>query len=299
MKTELISSRTTWGIVRLVAALSLALSWVAGTPAAPAHTAPITIPLSDFVIFSGGAGTGNSGGFETSIGGHTHVIGNIGSNEDLFQQGNPLLGYPAQLDGSAYAGVNLTFGQELTVGDAGHLRQVVVNGAATINSGVTIWGTLDANSATLGSSPAPVITGGVTAPSSTTFALISMPAATVFTAGGANQTVPSGSGSSLTLAPGTYGALATSAQNQIVILSSGNYYFQLDHHSGRLHAGNRPDVRQPHQHLRRRRCRFCGAPDALGQGLGNGRRLRAHKQCEAVGRPYLHGDSWCFQHERG
>ena len=203
--------------------LSLALLvWLmaAGT----ASAAPVTIPLSDFVIFSGGTLTIDAG-FETSIGGHVLINGNIGSNQDLFMQGNPLPGYPAQLNGSAYAGGKLTFGQDLTVGSSTGLREVVANGAATIGSGVTIWGTLDALSATLGSSPAPVITGGVTAPSSKTFALITMPAATVFTAGGANQTVPTGQGNYLTLAPGTYGALATSSQNQTVTLSSGNYYF--------------------------------------------------------------------------
>jgi hypothetical protein len=70
-----------------------------------------------------------------------------------------------------------------------------------------------------------VVEGSVSTPSSKTFTLITMPAATVFTAGGTNQTVPTGQGNSLTLAPGTYGTLATSSQNQSVILSSGNYYF--------------------------------------------------------------------------
>lgn len=200
----------------------LVMLMVAGT----ASAITVTVPLSDFVIFSGGAGTGNTGGYETSIGGHTHIIGNIGSNQDLFQQGNPLTGYPAQLDGSAYAGGNLTFGQDLTVGSLSALRQVVANGAASINSGVTIYGTLDALSTTLGSSPPPTITGGIdTTATRDTFSLITMPAATSFTASGSNKTVPSGSGSFLTLAPGTYGALATSSQDQSVILSSGNYYF--------------------------------------------------------------------------
>ena len=66
-----------------------------------------------------------------------------------------------------------------------------------------------------------VVEGSASSPSSKTFGLITMPAATVFTAGGANQTVPAGHGSSLTLAPGTYGALATSAQNQKVTLVIG------------------------------------------------------------------------------
>ena len=188
-----------------------------------ASAAPIALPLSDFVIFSGG-GTSVSGGNETSIGGHTLINGNIGSNQDLFQQGNPLLNYPAQLNGSAYAGGNLTFGQDLTVGSSSAPRQVVANGAAAIGGDVKIWGTLDADSATLGTGAS--VTGGVTTPSSTTFALVTMPAATVFTAGGANQTVPTGNGNSLTLAPNAaYGALSTSSQNQSVILSSGNYYF--------------------------------------------------------------------------
>lgn len=205
-------------------------------------------PLSDFVIFSGG-GSSVSGGNETAIGGHTAITGNIGSNQDLFQQGNPVSGYPAQLDGSAYAGGDLTFGQDLTVGSSsGPLREVVANGAASIGGGANIYGNLYGNAAvTLGASTgirkaagvggnvehtgtysAPgtaVVEGTVSTPSTKTFGLITMPAATVFTAGGVNQTVPSGSGSSLTLAPGTYGALATSAQNQTVILSSGNYYF--------------------------------------------------------------------------
>jgi hypothetical protein len=196
--------------------------WIAclGIALAPAaYAGPLTVPLSDFVIFSGGAGTGNTGGFETSIGGHTWITGNIGSNQDLFQQGNPLPGYPARLAGSAYAGGNLTFGQDLTVNGS-----AVVNGAAAIGGGASISGTLDAASYTLGSGAS--VAGGIdTSATRKTFALITMPAATSFTAGGVNQTVPTGQGNSLTLAPGAYGALATSSQNQAVILSSGNYYF--------------------------------------------------------------------------
>jgi hypothetical protein len=191
---------------------------VAGT----ASATPVTIPLSDFAIFSGGTLT-IDGGYETSIGGHTLINGNIGSNQDLFMQGNPQPGYPAQLNGSAYAGGNLTFGQDLTVGSSTGLREVVANGAANIGGNTKIWGTLDALSSTLGSGAS--VTGGVTAPSSKTFSLITMPAATGFTAGVAPQTVPTGQGNSLTVSPGTYGTLATSSQNQSVVLSSGNYYF--------------------------------------------------------------------------
>lgn len=185
----------------------------------------LTLSLNEFVFFSGG-GLLTSGGSETSIGGHTFITGNIGSNQDVFQQGNPLPGYPAQLSGSAYAGGNLTFGQDLTVGSLTLSQRVVANGAATIGSGVTIYGTLDASSGSLGNSPVPTITGGIdTSASRDIFSLVTMPAFTIFTAGGANQTVATGQGNSLTLAPGTYGALATSSQNQSVVLSSGNYYF--------------------------------------------------------------------------
>lgn len=211
--------RSSCGCISLIWIASMVLLAGAGTASAEV----VTLPLSGFVIFSGGGGAAPDAGYETSIGGHTFIDGNIGSNQDLFMQGNPLPGYPAQLDGSAYAGGNLTFGQDLTVGSAVLPREVVVNGAAAIGGGATIHGTLHASSHTLGVGAS--VTGGVTVPSSRTFGLVTMPAATSFTAGGANQTVPSGSGSSLTLGPGTYGTLATSAQNQSVNLSSGNYYF--------------------------------------------------------------------------
>ncbi len=207
-----------------------------------ASAGPVSLP--GFVIFSGGGS--DSSGIETSIGGHTTITGNIGSNKDLFLQGNPVPNYPAQLNGSAYTGGNLTFGQDLTVGSsAGPLREVVSNADADIGGGANVYGNLYAKDVDLGqntgirkaagiggnvqytsSYSAPgnaVVEGTVSTPSSQTFGLIAMPAATVFSAGGANQTVP---GSNfLTLAPGTYGALSTSAQNQKVTLSSGNYYF--------------------------------------------------------------------------
>jgi hypothetical protein len=206
--------------------------------------APLTV--FDFVIFSGG-GVTVSGDNETEIGGHTTITGNIGSNQDLFMQGNPEPGYPAQLNGSAYAGGDLTFGQELTVGSlAGPLREVVANGEATIGGDTNIYGSLYADAVTLGQNTgirqvagtggnvqyttsytdagSSIVEGTLSNPSSKTFALIAMPLATVFTAGGANQTVPAAT-DVLTLAPGTYGTLATSQQDQTVTLSSGNYYF--------------------------------------------------------------------------
>jgi hypothetical protein len=222
----------------------LAVIFGALATAKTASAAPIS--LSEFVIFSGG-GSSPSGGDETMIGGHTTITGNIGSNQDLFLQGNPLAGYPAQLNGSAYTGGNLQLGQDLTVGSvSGPLREVVSNGTATISGGANVYGNLYANSVSLGqlagirkaagvggnvqytsSYSAPgnaVVEGTLTQPSTQTFGPISMPPATSFTAGGANQTVPAVD-DFLTLVPGTYGTLATSQQNQKVTLSSGNYYF--------------------------------------------------------------------------
>jgi len=199
---------------------------LAGAGTASAET--IILELSDFVIFSGGGGLPPDGSYETSIGGHTAIDGNIGSNQDLFQQGNPLPGYPAQLNGSAYAGGDLTFGQDLTVGSPEEPREVVVNGAAAIGGNTTIFGTLDAFSYTLGSGA--VVTGGATAPSDRVFGLISMPAPTDLTGFNptqGNQTIP-GNGGTLTLAPNTlataYGDVVADNQNETLILSSGEYY---------------------------------------------------------------------------
>ena len=68
------------------------------------------------------------------------------------------------------------------------------------------------------------VSGTVSNPSSKTFSLVTMPAATSYTAGGANQSCGAGC-TSLTLAPGIkYGTLTTGA-GKTVNLSSGDYYF--------------------------------------------------------------------------
>ena len=223
------------------------LMWVAFLALLAVAQTASALTLSDFVIFSGGSLTIDAGD-ETAIGGHTAVNGNIGSNQDLFMQGNPQPNYPAQLNGSAYAGGNLTFGQDLTVGSSsGPLREVVANGEASIGGGANIYGNLYGNAVTLGGSTGirqvggvggnvqyttsyddtstSVVEGSVSSPSSKTFSLIAMPTATNITAGVVNQPVPAGEYSSLTVAPGAWGALSTSAQNQTVLLSSGNYSF--------------------------------------------------------------------------
>jgi hypothetical protein len=217
------SSSSSW-CTRLAGIVLMVM--LAGAATASAET--IILELSDFVIFSGGGGLPPDGSYETSIGGHTAIDGNIGSNQDLFLQGNPLPGYPAQLNGSAYAGGDLTFGQDLTVGSVTESREVVVNGAAAIGGSATIFGTLDALSYTLGSGA--VVTGGATANSDRVFGLITMPAPTDLTGFNptqGDQTIP-GNGGTLTLAPNTlataYGDVVADNQNETLILSSGEYY---------------------------------------------------------------------------
>jgi hypothetical protein len=156
------------------------------------------------------------------------------------------LGYPAQLNGNVYAGGNVTLGQDLTIGDlAGPVREVVANGSVNVGGGANVYGNVYGNAVSLGSATGIRKAGGiggnvqhngsfslgggtvegiVSTPSTQTFTTIVMPSVTSFTAGGANQTVDSGL-DVLTLAPGTYGALATSQQDQVINLASGNYYF--------------------------------------------------------------------------
>ena len=200
-KFRSINWRTSW--MRVVFLVMLAVPETASATT-------IVLPLHDFAIFSGGGATTNSSiNYETSIGGHTVINGNIGSNQDLFQQGNPLPGFPAQLSGSAYAGGSLFFGQDLTVGSLSQPRVVVVNGNATISSPALLFADLDAANV---------------AGSTDTFSLIALPPATNFTAGGADQSCLGSGCSELTLAPGKYGTLIT-GQDKTVNLSSGDYYF--------------------------------------------------------------------------
>jgi hypothetical protein len=92
--------------------------------------APVTIPLSSFVIFSGGGATPDSQtNYETAVGGHTTINGNIGSNQDFYMVGGQDGSGSAQINGSVYVGGYLNMGQPLTVGSpSGPLRDIVVNG---------------------------------------------------------------------------------------------------------------------------------------------------------------------------
>ncbi len=252
---------------RLVLSLSTGVAVLALLGLAPtaAQAGAITVPLSSFVLFSGGGLTYNAyNTYETYVAGHDTLTGNVGSNQDVFLGGDPLPGYPAQLNGSVYVGGYLNVNPGETIGDALHPREVVVNGtnptapagAYEVDfSGATLYGNMfvtgTGNIVNLSSSSriygnleystggichncgATEVTGTVSTPSTETFVPIVMPAKTVFVAGGANQTC-SGSGcSSLTLAPGTYGTLTT-GQNKTVNLSSGNYYFDAIDAAGGL-----------------------------------------------------------------
>jgi len=222
-------------------------------------------PLSGFVIFSGGGATFNSHtNYDTAIGGHTTIHGDIGSNQDLRMVGGQDTSGWAQVFGSVYTGGYLNLGQPLTVGSPTLSARIVVNGtsptapggATEADLGGTLYGNLFATgdvrlesnaavrrvlgvggnvqytgnySAAAGS----VVEGTVAAVASTTaFTPVTMPAATPIVAGGANQTVSSAT-DALTLGPGVYGTLATSQQDQSITLSSGVYALDgLSAHGG-------------------------------------------------------------------
>jgi hypothetical protein len=218
--------------------------------------------LYDFVVFSGGGATPNSkDNHETQIGGNNTITGLIGSNQDLGIVGSSPIN--TQINGSVYVGGYLDMGTGTVVGNSSLFTEVVVNGLglASIPSGafeadikgdvygnvfttgdvslgsnadiravsgvggnVQYTGTLSTNSGYTAVSTSQVA-------STTSFSLISMPAATSFVGGGANQTCSSGTcvlGSNV-----HYGTLTTS-QNVTVELSSGNYYFDAIAASGSL-----------------------------------------------------------------
>ena len=115
----------------------LAVLAVAGT----ASAAPVTLPLSDFVIFSGGG---------TDIAGANLIYGNVGSNANLhFTAGD------TQVNGSVYVGGDLGTGSNIAFGSNGIapgpnvespgrplndiypqlLSEIVVNGGADFQGG--------------------------------------------------------------------------------------------------------------------------------------------------------------------
>ena len=207
--------------------LSLAL-------AVPASAGLVTIPLSDFLIFSGGG---------TGVAGASLYIGNVGSNLDF-----TLGASDTRILGSVYAGGAVSLAQVTAVGSDGtqshfdlepplgtvgtyptypvQYEVVVANGLATLNNQTKIFGTLDAGSLTTNGTP--YVSGPQTiGVGADTFVPIAMTSGVSFTATGTNQVVDNAL-DFLDLAPAamnTYGSLSTSAQGQTVRLHSGDYYF--------------------------------------------------------------------------
>jgi hypothetical protein len=212
-----------------------------------AFAGPVTLSLSDFVIFSGGG---------TTIGGHTAINGNIGSNQDVSVIGGPEPGYPAQLNGSAYAGGDLTLGQDYLVFSSapGVVRTVLANGDAKVGGDTDVYGNLIGYNVQGGQGAATRLVGGLggsveytnnlslagggnpftvegslihaTAATETTFALITMPTPTAFVGGGVNQSCTNAAAcTTLPLVANThYGSLAMDASKDL-FLSSGDYFF--------------------------------------------------------------------------
>jgi hypothetical protein len=203
---------------------------------------PVTLSLSDFVIFAGG---------NTKIGGTTAITGNIGSNQDLSVIGGTDLDYPSQLNGSAYAGHDLSIGQNYLVFSPapGVVRTVLANDDASIGGNTNVYGNLIGYNVDGGQNAATRLVGGLGGnvqyannqtlanpftiegslileplANRTTFTTIQMPTATVFAGGGANQSCGSGC-STLTLASNMHYGDLTTTQGKDVYLSSGDYYF--------------------------------------------------------------------------
>jgi len=118
---------------------------------------------------------------------------------DATVNGNLILGGGTDLFGNTNSGGNITVNNGSTVhGNATAAGSITLNGSGSITGTSTPFG-----------SPA-------------SFSSVVLPSARSFTGGGPAQNI--GSGGSLTLVPGTYGAL-TSASNATLHLSSGTYIF--------------------------------------------------------------------------
>ena len=242
-------------VICILASAILVMVAVAET----ASAAVVTVPLEDFLIFSGGGwvstsvpGTGGANSNpETAIAGASLYIGNIGSNYDL-----ALGASDTQVLGSVYAGATVSLAQQTAIGSDGNQSTfdleppmgttyptypqqwevVVANGKATINNNTKIWGTLDAASWTTNNTPTVGHTLNVLDPSyytispttADTFARISMPTVSI-TAGSTPKTEADATAAT-PLGPGSYGTLITSngslATHTKVYLQSGDYYFQ-------------------------------------------------------------------------
>src|SRR5262245_30348464 len=242
----MIVKRVSTPYVRTAAGV-LAAAFLIFSSATAAFAGTITLPLSAFVIFGNG---------DTTIEQHTAITGNVGSNQDLDIAGGPVPGYPAQLDGSAYAGLTMTFGQDyLVYSSTNSVRTVLANGNLTVGSDTFVYGNVFGDDVNLNQdvqikkilglggnvehtdayNPAGgVLVEGIvtdaTPGTRTLFGAVAMPLATAFSAGGANITCNTAGCSRVpalptqNLPPGTYGTLLM-GQDKDLYLMSGDYYF--------------------------------------------------------------------------
>ncbi len=155
------------------------------------------------IIFSGNVSVGGG----STVTGSVHSGGNVttGSNatitQDIVASGNVQVGGGNAIGGNVLSGGNITTGSNSAItGTAQASGTVSLGGASTAGSVVT----------------------GAPAPTPIAYVPIALPAATAFTAGGANQST--GGGGTLNLLAGTYGGLTTGS-NATVNLSTGVYYF--------------------------------------------------------------------------
>jgi hypothetical protein len=267
--------------IGVLSAAFIGLLALAGTASADV----VTVPLEDFLLFAGH--DGSAGQDSLQIQGANLLYGNVGSN------GQVTLGASdTHILGSVYAGVDVDMAQFTAIGSNGNIshidleenvlnavtsegyptvdgsgfptfpsqpERVIANDGAILNNESRIYGTLDANTASLNSNatvggltylpPATPTTppaaydqsGATIGAGADTFALITMPTPTDFTGfinNGAVAPADNNAGTELVLNSNTlatgYGALTT-AQNQIVTLTeSGDYYFQSINTSGGL-----------------------------------------------------------------
>jgi len=133
-------------------------------------------------------------GLTTASNVYTDALSDLLANNDIYFGGG------SQLHGNVEAGGKITSASNIDIFGDATAGSTVALGSSSLVHGAT----------TQNKVPAPSYTPP------------SLPAPTLFTAGGANHSVAGGG--SLTLAPGTYGTLATGS-NAKLYLSSGTYYF--------------------------------------------------------------------------
>jgi hypothetical protein len=213
-----------------------------------ASATSVNVPLSDFLIFSGGGTTGSDAGFETQIAGASLYYGKIGSNWDL-----TIGASDTHILGSVYAGRKVDLAPRIAIGSDGNqsfidleppmgsvgtyptfplqLVEVVANGAATLRDQTTIWGTLAAASLTTSGTPSVSGTQAIGA-GADTFAFITMPTATSYAHPiNTHPDKPLSGAGDKTITPGHYGDLTTTG-DQTILLQSGDYYFDLINTTG-------------------------------------------------------------------